>query len=108
MKKVIFLRKIPVTMKTFAPTFFNSFSLNLTSIKERLKNHKKKTKHIHDSAANLLHIIKGVSIGANADIAKMILFIVERWMQCLLLWLKSWDAMHTSHSWVVERNKDAG
>ena len=37
---------------------------------------------------------KEISTGANTDIAKMrrgkkIIFAVDRWMQCLLLWLKS-------------------
>ena len=31
---------------------------------------REKTKYIHASAADLLHIRKGISTGANADIAK--------------------------------------
>ena len=57
MKKVIILRKIQKTMKTFAPLFFNHFSLSLSSKKTcGNESHEKETQHIHVSAADLLHI----------------------------------------------------
>ena len=87
MKKVIILRKIHVTMKSFAPP-------------------QKKTKHIRASAANLLHAVhtvleQEISIGANVDIIKtkrekQIVFVVERRMQSLVLWLKSQRAREES------------
>ena len=49
------------------------------------------TEQIHTSAANLLHIRIEILIGANAKMKceKQIAFIIERWMQCLLLQLKT-------------------
>ena len=57
MRRVIILKKIQVKMKTFIPPFFNHFSLSL-NIKKACGNdsHEKETKHIHASAADLLHI----------------------------------------------------
>ena len=50
MKKVIILRKIQVAMKTFAPPFFNHFSLSLNRKKTcDNESHEKETKHIHAS-----------------------------------------------------------
>ena len=56
-KNVIILRKIQVTMKAFAPPFFSHFSLSLNRKRTCCnENHEKDTKHIHVSAADLLHI----------------------------------------------------
>ena len=60
MNKVIILRKIHVTMKSFAPPLVNHFSLSLN--RKRVcgnENHEKETKHIHASATDLLHITIG-------------------------------------------------
>ena len=54
MKKVIILRKIHVTIKSFSPPFLKHFSLSLN--RKKHGSHQKETKHIHASAANLLHI----------------------------------------------------
>ena len=44
-------------MKPLPPTFFNYFSLSLNRKKRMvMRAMKKKTKHIHASAADLLHI----------------------------------------------------
>ena len=58
MKKVTILKKIQVTMKTFALTFFNHFSLSLNRKKTcGNKSHEKETKNTrYASAADLLHI----------------------------------------------------
>ena len=61
MNKVIILRKIQVTMKTFSPPFFNHFRMALNRKKtygnERSnEGHEKETKHDQVSAADLLHI----------------------------------------------------
>ena len=48
--------KIHVTMKSFSPPFFSHFSLSLNRKKPGNEGHEKETKHIHASAANLLHI----------------------------------------------------
>ena len=68
MKKVIILRKIHVTIKYFVPPFLNHFSLNLNR-KKTCPNESqgKETKHIHASAADLLHIRIG---NLDSDIAK--------------------------------------
>ena len=57
MKKVIILRKIQMTMKNFVPPFFKSF-ISESEKKKTSGNelHEKKTKHIHSSDADLLHI----------------------------------------------------
>ena len=57
MKKVIILKKIQVTMKSFAPRLFNRFNLDLN--RKKRESHEKETKHIHASAADLLHIRVG-------------------------------------------------
>ena len=45
------------TIKSFAPLFFNHFSLSLNKKKAcGNETHEKETKHIHASAADLLHI----------------------------------------------------
>ena len=59
MKKVIILRKIQVTVKAFAPPFFNHFSLSLNKKKHGNESHEKETKHIHASAGDLLPIRTG-------------------------------------------------
>ena len=56
MKKVIILKKIQVKMKTFAPPFFNHFSLSLKRKTCGNESHEKETKHIYVSAADLLNI----------------------------------------------------
>ena len=48
--------KIRMTMKSFAPPFFNHFSLSLKKRNCGNMSHQKETKPIHASAANLLHI----------------------------------------------------
>ena len=53
--KVIILKKIQVTMKTFIPPFFNRFSLRMNR-KQRVRAVRKKIKSVYASAANLLHI----------------------------------------------------
>ena len=56
-KKVITLRKIQVTMKTFAPPFFKHFRMSLNrKIYGSDECHDKETKHIQASAADILHI----------------------------------------------------
>ena len=56
-KKVIILRKMQVMMKTWAPPFFNNFSLSLNRKKNcGSETHEKKTKPIYTSAADLLLI----------------------------------------------------
>ena len=63
MRKVIILRKAHVTIKSFAPPFFNHFSLSLNRKKAcGNESHEKETKDIHDSAADLLHIRIGNQI----------------------------------------------
>ena len=57
------------------------------------ESHERETKLIH--ASYILQ--QEISIGANVDIQKakrekQIAFVVERWMPCLLLRLKSWSA----------------
>ena len=56
MKRVIFLRKTYVIMKSFAPPFFLHFSLSLNRKKPCNESHEKATTHIH---ADLLHIRTG-------------------------------------------------
>ena len=52
-EKVIILRKIQVTMKTFSAPFFNHFSLSLSRKKTCSSvSHEKETSHIHASAAD--------------------------------------------------------
>ena len=53
MKKVIILKKIQVTMKTFVPPFFNHLRL-IPEQKKTCGNerHEKETKHIHSSCFN--------------------------------------------------------
>ena len=55
-KKVIILRKIHMTMKSFAPPLFNHFRLSLNRKKTCNENYEKETKHIYASAADLLHM----------------------------------------------------
>ena len=55
MKKVVILKKIQMTMKVFAPPFFNCSSLSLNRKKRVTESHKTETKHIYASAADLLH-----------------------------------------------------
>ena len=52
------------------------------------ESHDKETKDIYASAANLLSVKQEISTGANADIGKAkrekyIVFVTEKWMQCL-------------------------
>ena len=57
MKKIIILRKIHVTMKSFAPPFFNYFNLRLNRKKKcGNESHEKESTPIHASTADLLHI----------------------------------------------------
>ena len=56
MKKVIFLRKVLLKMKYFAPPFFSHFSLSLNREKRGNERHEKETKQIHTSTADLLYI----------------------------------------------------
>ena len=57
MKIVIILKKIQVTMNTFALPFLNHFSLQVNWKKMcGNESHEKETKHTYASAANLLHI----------------------------------------------------
>ena len=56
MMKLIILKKIQVTMKTFAPTFQFEPGQEKTCSNE---SHEKETKHIYTSAADLLFIRKG-------------------------------------------------
>ena len=58
MKKVIILRKLhKCDNKVFPPSSFNRSSLSLNRKKTcGNENHEKETKHIHASAADLLHI----------------------------------------------------
>ena len=53
MKKVIILKKIHVTMKSFAPPFSNHFSLTLNRKKTcGNESHEKEAKHIYISGAH--------------------------------------------------------
>ena len=94
-EKVIILRKIQVTMKTFSPPFFNHFSLSLSRTKRVAVRAMRKKLTIFTLQLPIYCILEQeISIRANADIAKSrrekrIAFAVERWMQCLLLQLKS-------------------
>ena len=103
MKKVIILRKIQVTMKTFAPPFFNHFSLSLNRKKRVVMRVMRKKLNIFTLQLTIYCILEQkISIGANAGISKtkrekQIVFLVERWMQCLLLRLKSWSVREESH-----------
>ena len=56
MKKVIILKKIQVTTKSFPPPFFNHFSLSLNEKTCSNESHEKQIKYIYASAANFLHI----------------------------------------------------
>ena len=57
MKKVIILKKMQVTIKTFAPPFFQPFQFEPEQKKTcGNESHEKETKRIYASAANLLHI----------------------------------------------------
>ena len=95
MKEVIILKKLKVAMKTFAPPFFKHFSLSVNRKKKcGNESHKKKKYYVIKLLcfSCLLSYILGleISIGANVDIAKMrlekwIVFVVERYTQCLLL-----------------------
>ena len=65
------------------------------------KSHEKETKHIHASAADLLHIRIGNLNGCKCRLEKTkqekyIVFVVEKWMQCLLFRLKSRSAREAS------------
>ena len=53
---VDFCKNMNPSLKSFALPFFNHFSLSLDRKKHGNENHEKETKHIHASAANLLHI----------------------------------------------------
>ena len=83
MKKMIILRKIqfePEQKKTGGN-----------------ESHEKESKHIHPSVAYYYILEQEIQIGANANIAKTkrekyIVFVLERWIQCLLIWLKSQSA----------------
>ena len=56
MRKAIILKKIQVTMKIFAPRFFNHFSLTLNRKKTYgNESYEKEIKHIYASATDLLH-----------------------------------------------------
>ena len=102
-KKKIILNKIQVTMKTSVPPFFNHFSFGLN--RKKLcgnESQEEETKHIHVRLPVYYILEQEISIaGANSDVAKtkqakQIVFVVERWMQCLLFRLKSWSARETS------------
>ena len=57
MKKVIILKKIHVTMKSFAPPFFNYFSLSLKGEKRVVMRAMRKKLNICGSTADLLFVI---------------------------------------------------
>ena len=60
MKKVIIMGKMHVIINSFAPPFISHFSLNLNRKKScGNETHKKETKYIQVSVADLLHIRKG-------------------------------------------------
>ena len=60
MIKVVILKKIQVTMKTFALPFFKPFQIEPEQKKTSgNESHEKETKYIYASAADLLHIRKG-------------------------------------------------
>ena len=102
MEKVIILKKIHVTIKSFAPPFFNHFSLSLNSKKTcgSESHHEKGTKHIHASAADLWQIRIGNINWCKCEHCKNEPREVNcpwcREVQCLLLRLKSWSAREAS------------
>ena len=106
MEKLIIQRKIQVTMKTFAPPFFNDFNLSLNRKKCDVESHEKETKDIHVSDVDLLHInrksrpVQMWTLQKRSEIA----LVVERWMQSLLLWLKLWGVREVSHQPVFMGN----
>ena len=115
--EVIILRKIQVTMKTFTPPFFNHFSLNLNRKKRVVMRALRKKLYIFTLQLQIYYILEqDISIDANADISKtkqekQIAFVVQWWMQCLLLQLKTCTAYmgnyptlsHTCYSYLPSR-----
>ena len=86
MKKVIILRKIQVTMKTFAPPFFIHFSLSLNRKKACGNESHEKETNLFMLQLQICYILEQeILISTNADLAKneVIAFVVERCMQCL-------------------------
>ena len=99
MKKVIILRKVQATIKTFVLSFLNHFKLRLN----RNEDPEKETKHIFTLHLPIYYILEqDILTGANADITKtkreiQIVFIVERCMKYLLLRLKSLSAKEAAY-----------
>ena len=95
MKKVIIVRKIHVTMKTFATSLSNHFSLSLNRKKRVVIRAMRKKLNIFTLQLPIYYMLEyKVSIGVNAGITKTkrekyIVFVLERWMQCLLFQLNS-------------------
>ena len=71
MMKVIILKKIQVTMKTFAPLFFNHFSLNLNRKKRVVMRTIRNKLNIFTLQLPIYYILeKEISTGANAEVPK--------------------------------------
>ena len=87
MKKMIILKKIRLTIE-YHSIIFQPFQFEPEQ-KKTFESHEKETKHIYDSAADLVHIRIGnlnwCKWGRKTKREKWIVFVVERWMQCLLL-----------------------
>ena len=72
LKKVIIPREIQLTMKTFAPAFFNHFSLSLSRKKRVVMRAMKKKLNIFMLQLLAYYILEQeILISANAVIAKM-------------------------------------
>ena len=80
-KKVIILGKIHMTIKSFAPPFFNYFSLSLDIKKRAVMRAIRKKLNIFTLQLPI-HYTK-----TKREV--QFVFVVERWMQCSLFRLKS-------------------
>ena len=69
MKKVIILKKIQVTLKTFAPTFFSHFSLSLNRKKRVVMRAMRKKLNMLTLHLSIYCVLEK-EIGANADTVK--------------------------------------
>ena len=103
MSDLYFIEESNYSEKNFsAPPFFNHFSLSLNRQKRAVMRAIRKKLGIVTLQLPTYYILEQkISIGANADIAKtkreiQIVFVVKRWMQCLLFPLKSQSARKLS------------
>ena len=98
MKKVIILRKIQVPMKIFALPILNHFSLGLSRKKHVvMRAMRKKTKHIHTSAADLLHFrIRNFDMTLSKRSKRIYCLSCREVEVMLIASLRSWSAREAS------------